>query len=220
MRRRGIAAGAALTLTLAAITTEVALPSFAENRVRDELATVGAVTDVEISGFPAVALLFGSVESAAIRMTSATMDADAMEKMAERVGDVEALDAEIDMLQAGPFDAESVVVKKRGQALDASATLDVDRIESLVPGAKLPVKDGKMLLSLKDLPLPLPLPGPIQLQITVDDGKVVAQPLGAISNMLPTQPLMDRPQLSVNALQGSITNDELTVTATATLNEL
>lgn len=220
MRRRSVAAGAALALTLVAITTEVALPSFAENRVRDELATMGAVTNVEISGFPAVALLFGSVENAAIRMSSATMDADTMEKMTERIGDVEALDAEIDTLQAGPFDVESVVVKKRGDSLDASATLDVDQIESLVPGAQLTVEGGKMLLSLKDLPLPLPLPGPIQLQIGLDNGMVVAQPLGAVSSLLPTQPLMDRPQLSVTALHSSITNDEVTVTATATLNEL
>lgn len=220
MRRRRVAAGAALALTLAAITTELALPSVAENRVRDELATVGAVTDVEISGFPAVALLWGGVESAAVRMSSATLDAGAMEKMLDRVGDVEAIDAEIDALQAGPFDVESVVVKKRGDSLDASATLDVAQVESLVPGAQLTVEDGKMLLSLKDLPLPLPLPGPIQLQIGLDDGMVVARPLGMISSLMPTQPLMDRPQLSVTALHSSITNGKVTVTATATLNEL
>lgn len=220
MRRRDVAAGAALTLALVAITTEVALPSVAEKRVRDELATVGAVTDVEISGFPAAALLFGSVENAAIRMSSATMDADTMEKMTERMGDVEALVAEIDALQAGPFDVESVVVKKRGESLEATATLDVGQIESMVPGATLTVEDGTMLLSLADVPLPLPLPGPIQLEIGVDDGKVVARPLGAISSMLPTQPLMDRPQLSVTALHSSITDDEVTITAAATLNEL
>lgn len=207
-------------MTLVATTTEVALPSFAESRVRDELATVGTVTDVDISGFPAVALLFGSVESAAIRMSSATMDAESMENMAERVGGVEALDVEIDALQAGPFDLESVVVDKRGESLDASASLDVGQIERLVPGAKLTVEDGKLLLSLKDLPLPLPLPGPIQLEIAADDGKVVAQPLGAISAMMPAQSLMDRPELSVSALHGTITDDELTVTASATLNEL
>lgn len=62
--------------------------------------------------------------------------------------------------------------------------------------------------------------GPWETAATVDDGKVVAQPLGAISSMLPTQPLMDRPQLSVTALQSSITNREVTVTATATLTDL
>lgn len=181
---------------------------------------MGTVTTVEVSALPAVKLLFGNVESAAIRMSSATLEASTMEEMLDRFGDVEALDAEIDSLQAGPFDVDSASLTKRGQSLDASATLDVGQIESLVPGAKLTVEDGKMLLSLKDLPLPLPLPGPIQLQIGVDDGRVVAQPLGAISSMLPTQPLMDRPELSVTALESSITNGEVTVTATATLTDL
>lgn len=217
MRRRRVAAGAALTLLLAAFATEVALPALAENRVRDELATVGSVTEVEISGFPAVALLFGHVQDAAIHMSSATMDADTLEKMAERMGDVQRLDAEIDALRAGPFAVESVVVKKRGQSLDASATVDVAQVESLVPGAELTVEDGAMLLSLEDLPLPLPFPGPMQFRIGLDGGTVVAQPLGAISRLMPTQPLMDRPELSVTALHSSITKDELTVTATATL---
>lgn len=47
---------------------------------------MGTVTTVEVSALPAVKLLFGNVESAAIRMSSAT------------------LDAEINSLQAGPFD--------------------------------------------------------------------------------------------------------------------
>lgn len=38
--------------------------------------------------------------------------------------------------------------------------------------------------------------------------------------MLPTQPLMDRPQLSVTALQSSITNGEVPAAATASLTDL
>lgn len=117
MRRRTLAAGAALTLTLAAITTELALPSLAENRVRHELATLGTVTDLKVSASPAVMLLFGAVDSVAIRMSSATLDASAMDpKLLHRANDVDALDAQIDTLWAGPFNAESVVLKKRGQA--------------------------------------------------------------------------------------------------------
>ncbi|MDP2774009.1 MAG: hypothetical protein Q8O61_10685 [Nocardioides sp.] len=220
MRRQRTVVGAALVLTLAAITTEAALPSVAENRVRDELAGMGVVTDVEVSAFPAVMLLFGDVESAAIRMSSATLDVDEMEEMLDRFGDVGALDAEIDTLKAGPFDVASVGLEKRGQSLDATATLDVEQIEGLLPGAQLTVEGGRLLLSLSDLPLPLPLPGPVQLEIGLEDGAVVARPLGAVAALLPTQPLLDRSELSVTGLHSSITNEELTLTATATLREL
>ena len=220
MRRRKAAVGTALILTLAAITTEAALPSVAENRVRDELAGMGVVTDVEISAFPAVMLLFGDVESAAIQMSSATLDVEDMEEMLDKFGGVDALDAEIDTLEAGPFDVASVGLEKRGQSLDATATLDVEQIEGLLPGAQLTVEDGRLLLSLSDLPLPIPLPGPIQLEIGLEDGMVVARPLGAIAALLPTQPLLDRPELSVTNLDTSIVEGRVNISATATLEEL
>lgn len=221
MRRRRVAAGAALTLALAVIGTELALPSFAEKKVRDELATVGAVTDVEVSSSPAVMMLFGGVESAAVRLSSATVDGDTVDPgMLDRAGAVDELDVRIETLRAGPFDAESVVLRKRGEDLDASATLDVDQIESLVPGARLVVRDGDLLLRLSDLPLPLPMPGPIRLQIGVEDGTVVARPLGALAALMPPQPLMDRPELSVTGLRSSIADGAVTVTATGTLEEL
>jgi hypothetical protein len=221
MRRRNVAAGAVLSLTLAATTTELMLPAIAENRVRDELATMGSVTTVEVSTLPAVKLLFGGVDSVAIRMSSATLDAGAVDpEMLDRAGDVDALDAQIDTLRVGPFDVESVVLKKRGETLDAEATLDVHQIESLVPGAQLTVDGGMIVLSLAKLPLPLPLPGPVRFQIELENGVVVARPLGVLSSLLPAQALLDRPELSVTALHSSITNDVLTVNATATLTDL
>lgn len=221
MTRRTIAAAAALTLTLAAIITELALPSIAENRMRDELASIGSVTSVDVSTSPALMMLFGDVERAAVEMSSATLDPSVMDAdLLSKAGDVEVLKARIDTLRAGPFDAESVALDKRGQALDASATLDVDQVESLVPGAELKVENGMLLLDLSKMGLPLPLPGPVQLEIALEEGKVVARPLGAASTLLPTQPLLDRPELSVTRLDSRIAGDQVALTASATLNEL
>ena len=219
--RRSLTAIAVLTLALAAITTELALPSVAESRMRDQLASFGSVTSVEVSTSPALKMLFGGVERASVQMSSATLDAGAMDPdLLSKADDVEVLEARIETLRAGPLDVESVVLDKRGHALDAAATLHVDQVESLVPGAELKVEQGMMLLDLSELPLPLPLPGPIQLQIGLEDGKVVARPLGAASALLPTQPLLDRPELSDTNLDSSITDGQVNLSATATLNEL
>lgn len=220
MKRRTLAAGAALTVALTAITTELALPSVAENRVRDRLASFGSVTDVEVSSSPAVGLLFGKVDSASIRMSSATLDGDAVDPdLLHRAGDIEAVDARIDSLHAGPFDVDTVVLDKRGDALEASATLQVDQVESLVPGAELTVRKGRLVLNLAELPLPLPMPGGLQLEIGLENGMVVARALGAASALLPPQPLLARPELSVNTMRSSIDGGQVSVTATGTLHE-
>lgn len=219
MTRRLFAAVAASALALAAITTELALPSVAENRMRDQLMSFGSVTSVEVSTTPAVRMLFGAVDRAAVQMSSATLDAGALDSdLLSKAGDVEVLEARIGTLRAGPFDVESVVIDKRGQALDASATLDVDQVESVLPGVDLKVENGKLLLELADLDLPLPLPGPMRLQIGLEDGKVVARPLGAASALLPTQPLLDRPGLTVTSLDSSIVDGQVNLSATADLD--
>jgi hypothetical protein len=219
--RRLLAAIAALALALAAITTEVALPSVAESRMRDQLASFGSVTNVEVSTSPALKMLFGGVDKAAVQMSSATLDAGTLDPdLLSKAEDVETLEARIDTLRAGPLDVESVVLDKRGQALAAAATLDVDQVESLVPGAELKVEQGMLLLDLSQLDLPLPLPGPLQLQIGPEEGKVVARPLGAASALLPPQPLLDRPEVSVTTLDSNIADGQVNLSATATLNAL
>jgi hypothetical protein len=221
MTRRTIAAAAALALASAAITTELALPSIAETKMRDELASIGSVTSVDVSTSPALMMLFGDVERAVVEMSSATLDPGTMDSdLLSKAGDVEVLEARIDTLRAGPFDAESVALAKHGQTLDASATLDVDQVARVIPGAELKVKKGTLLLDLSKMALPLPLPGPVQLEIALEEGKVVARPLGAASALIPTQPLLDRPDLSVTSLESRIAGDQVALTASAALRDL
>lgn len=221
MRRRTLAAGAALTLTMAsaALVSELALPSVAEGKVRDRLAAIGTVSSVKVSTSPAVKLLFGNVDRAEIRMSSATVDADTMDaELLDRASGMDVLDARIDELRAGPVEARSVVLAKRGRSLDATASLDVAQLESLLPGVTLSTDAGQVVLEIAELPLPLPIPGPIRLQIAAEAGNVVVRPLGPVSALLPTQPILERPELSVGSLRGTITDGELKVTASATLN--
>lgn len=221
MNRRTLAAAAALTLTAAAVATNFALPSVAEDRMRDELASFGSVTKVEVAASPGLKLLFGGVDRAAVEMSSATLDSGSMDSdMLTRAGEVEVLEARIDSLRAGPFDVESVVLDKRGETLDGSASVDIAQIERLLPGAELTVEDGKVLLGFSELPLPLPIPGGLQLELAVEDGTVVARPLGAASALLPAQPLLDRPELDVTSLRASIADGRVNLSASATLSDV
>lgn len=219
MQRRTTAAGAALTLAVTALASQLAIPPIAESRLRGRLESFGSVTSVKVSSTPAAMLLLGKVDDLAVRMSAATIPADALDPdTLERARGVKDLDARLDELQAGPLRVDSVVLEKHGSALHASASLDVDQLESVLPGAHLTADDGTIVLELADVPLPLP--GPIHIQLGVEHGGVVARPLGALSSLLPTQQLLDRPDLSVDSLHGTVTADRVDLTATATLTNL
>lgn len=219
--RRLLTAGTAATLLVAAAATELALPSMAENRLRDELASVGSVTSVDVSTSPGLELLFGSMDRATVEMSSASLHENGLgEDMLTKAEGVAVLEAQIDVLHAGPIDVEAVQLDKKGDSLAVTGRLDVDAAESFMPGAELQVDEGRMIVDLSGLSLPLPLPGPLQLEIVAEDGKLVARPLGAAAALLPAQPLLDRPELSMTALRGDIAGGQVHVTARATINDV
>lgn len=216
MRRR-LAAAAAATLAVAALASQLVIPSVAEDRLRDRLATVGAVSNVDVSATPAVKMLFGSVDRAAVEMYDASLDgaADLDPEMIARLDGVQEVDARIDRLRAGPIDVDEVRLIKDGDSLEASGDLDLNALKGLIPGVKVSVKGGSILLDLSESGLPLPFP--VQLEIVAEDGAVVARPLGAAAAMLPAQPLLERPELSVQDLRAEVEDGRLTVAADARL---
>lgn len=216
MRRR-LAAAAAATLALAALASQLLIPSVAEDRLRDKLATVGAVSSVDVSATPAVKMLFGSVDRAAVEMYDASLDgaSDLDPDMLAKLDGVQEVDAEIGRLSAGPIDVDEVRLVKDGDSLEASGDMDLSAIKGLIPGVKVSVKGGSILLDLSSSGLPLPFP--VQLEIVAEDGAVVARPLGAAAAMLPPQPLLERPELSVQDLRAQVEDGRLTVAADARL---
>ncbi|MDI6909208.1 hypothetical protein [Nocardioides sp.] len=216
MRRR-LAAAAAATLAVAALASQLVIPSVAEDRLRDRLATVGAVSNVDVSATPAVKMLFGSVDRAAVEMYDVSLDgaADLDPEMIARLDGVQEVDARIDRLRAGPIDVDEVRLIKDGDSLEASGDLDLNALKGLIPGVKVSVKGGSILLDLSESGLPLPFP--VQLEIVAEDGAVVARPLGAAAAMLPAQPLLERPELSVQDLRAEVEDGRLTVAADARL---
>ncbi|MBA2793212.1 MAG: hypothetical protein H0U32_04340, partial [Thermoleophilaceae bacterium] len=63
-----VALGGGGFLLLLVVVAQFVLPGIAERRVRDELRSVGAASNVEVSSFPAVKLLLGEIDSLAARL--------------------------------------------------------------------------------------------------------------------------------------------------------
>ena len=79
-----ILAGAIVLLLLAV--SQAILPSMAENRLKDRLAKDGKVSEVHVSAFPAVKLMFGKADDVQIRMDSFTPPAGGGETRRRRGG--------------------------------------------------------------------------------------------------------------------------------------
>lgn len=216
MRRR-LAAAAVATLALVALASQLVIPSVAEDRLRDKLASVGAVSSVDVSATPAVKMLFGSVDRAAVEMYDASLDgAGEMDpEMISKLDGVQEVDARIDRLRAGPIDVDEVRLVKDGDNLEASGDMDLSALKQLIPGVKVSVKGGSILLDLSSSGLPIPFP--VQLEIVAEDGAIVARPLGAAAAMLPPQPLLERPELAVQDLRAQLEDGRLTLAADALL---
>lgn len=216
MRRRVLAAAAGAAVTTAAVATQVLLPSLAEDRLRGELETMGSVSSVEVSATPAVKTLFGAVDSVRVVMSEATLDQGVDPEIVAKADEVDALDARVDRVRAGPVDLAGVRLAKQGERLDASGSLSVDQLEELVPGAKVRVdRDGTILLDLSSEGSSLPFP--VSFRLEAEDGAVVARPQGQMAGMLPAQPLLERPDLAVESLRGRVGDGRLMLSAEATL---
>lgn len=59
--KRAVVAAIVVVLALLVI-AQLVLPGVAERRVREELEQLGTASDVQVSSFPAVKLLFGEIE--------------------------------------------------------------------------------------------------------------------------------------------------------------
>jgi hypothetical protein len=220
MRPRIVALSASLALMSAVVATELALPSVAEDRVRDELRSIGSVTSVEVSSTPAVKLLLGSADRAALRMSTANVGDNSLDPdLLDKARALDEADARIGVLTAGSFDVHEVAITKQGEKVTASGSLPVDEVERLVPGAQLTAEDGVMVLRLPDLPIPLPVDGPLELELGVEDGNVVARPRGAAAALMPTRELLDRPDLRVQSVRGTVAGNQIRVSARATLSD-
>jgi hypothetical protein len=115
---------AALAASLV-VAAELALPDLARERVHRELSALGEVGGVRIEAFPAIAMLWGSVDHVSVRMPVMRLslpDEDA--DVVGRLGDAPNMDITVDRMRAGGITVlEDVRIAKRGERIQAELSL-------------------------------------------------------------------------------------------------
>ena len=117
------------------VLAQLVLPGVAERRLRDRLSRDGRVTHVEVHAFPALPLLWNRADRVVVRMSRASSGPGRLADLLASTRDAGQVDARVDQLQATLLRLRDVHLRKRGDRLDATATVtDTDLRASLPPG--------------------------------------------------------------------------------------
>jgi hypothetical protein len=202
-------AGAIVLLLLAV--SQAVLPSMAENRLKDRLAKDGKVSEVHVSAFPAVKLMFGKADDVQIRMDRFTPPAGGGETNGgggglgaalARTQAADKIDVLIGSLKTGPVTLRDARLTKDGDTLRAEATVSdaelrgalppgIDVRPAATPGGQLVFDGGVSALGLE---------ARAQARLLARDGKLVIQmqdgPIGALAAI----PVFSDPRLDIQTI--------------------
>jgi hypothetical protein len=192
--------------------SQAILPSMAENRLKDRLAKDGKVSEVHVSAFPAVKLMFGKADDVQIRMDSFTPPAGGgdtagaggggLGSALARTQATDKIDVLVRSLKAGPVTLRDARLTKDGDTLRAEATVSdaqlrdalpagIDVRPAATPGGQLVFDGGVSALGFE---------ARAQARLLARDGKLVIQmedgPIGALAAI----PVFSDPRLDIQAI--------------------
>jgi hypothetical protein len=131
--------GALLALALA----QVLLPRIAASRISSRVGRYGAVQSVTVKAWPAVKLLWGSVDSVRVRAKHLALSPAQAAKLLWEARGAGSLDAAVQSVQLGPLQVSYARLRKRGAGLSAEARMSQADVKAALP----PGLDVKLLRS-------------------------------------------------------------------------
>ena len=207
--KRAAAAIVAVLLVLAVV-AQLVLPGIAERRVRDELEAVAAVSDVEVSAFPAVKLLLGEVDSLSARLSDAEAGQGELADLIARTERIDRLRVTAGRAQVAGLELTDAVLVKDGERLHAEATITREQISRALPAGarvdRISSAGGELLVEGVFEVFGFQLAGPAR--VAPRDGAIVLSPesgLGALAQLT----LFRDPRVQVGALSATERGDRL-----------
>ncbi|HEY6395969.1 MAG TPA: LmeA family phospholipid-binding protein, partial [Solirubrobacteraceae bacterium] len=133
MRRTALIAGPpAIALALLGV-AQLVLPSVAADRLRQRLSRSGQVTEVRVSAFPAVELLWHRADSVVVRLARYRVGTSELTGLLQQTGDVGSIDASIGELDAQLLTLRDARLRKRGSELTGSAVVTQADLKAALP---------------------------------------------------------------------------------------
>jgi hypothetical protein len=200
-----IGGGVVVLLVLA----QVILPRIAVSRIRSRVGRYGTVESVSVSAWPAVKLLWGSVDSVRVKARHLVLSPAQAGKLLWEAHTTASMDVSAESVQVGPLRVSDASLRKRGNALSAQALTSEADVKAALP-AGLSVQ----LLRSED--------GEVEVQATgglfglnasvkavagASDGKLVAHPLGFLVEGLQLT-LFSDPHVYVQGVGASVSSEQ------------
>jgi len=184
--RRGGPGRIALWLVLVVVVllavAQVVLPLIAVSRIKSRVGRYGTVESASVSAWPAVKLLWGSVDSVKVKARSLTLSPEQAASLLWEARDTASMDVSAERVDVGGLRVTDATLSKRGSVLSAQAFTSEADVK-----AALPAGLGVRLLRSEA--------GEVEVQATgglfgisasvnavagASDGKLVAHPLGLL----------------------------------------
>lgn len=179
MRRVALAVGAVLLVIVVVLgVAQLVLPGIAAQRLRDRLARSGTVEKVEVDAFPAIELLWHHADRVVIRMGDYRSAPAKLSSTLGQIRGTSTLDASVTDLATGLLTVRNARLRKRGNALTATATITQADLRASLPilDAVRPVASTDGQLTLQGTATVFGVTAAVDVTVRPQNGALVASP--------------------------------------------
>jgi LmeA-like phospholipid-binding len=176
--RRVALAGVVGVVAVLLVVAQLVLPGIAAQRVRDQLARSGQVLSVQVHAFPAIELLWHQADRVVIRLGRYRTPVGKLGDSLHQSGDVGSLDASAREVDAGLLALHNARLVKRGNRLNASATVTETDLRAALPilDSVTPVASTDGQLTLQGTASLFGVTATVQASVRPDGGALVVSP--------------------------------------------
>lgn len=121
--------GVVVALALA----QLLLPRLAASRVSSRVGRYGKVESVSVQAWPAVKLLWGSVDSVHVKAKSLAMQPTQASKLLWEAHGVSSMDISVQRVEVGSLQLSDATLRKRGSALSGQASTTETAVKAALP---------------------------------------------------------------------------------------
>ena len=212
-----------LLLSIAAIAAllvvvQLALPGYAERRVRSQLERYGEVSSVDIKAFPAVRLLWQDADRVVVRMRTYASGQSKIADFLARTDGLDELDASVESMMAASVAFTDLRLRKRGDRLVGQASATAEALREALPGGLdvRPVASGGGQLLLEGSVGFLGASITARARLLAREGRLIVQPDLPLGGLL-SFTVFDDKRVAVEAVGARVSAGGYTFTARAHL---
>lgn len=191
------------------VLAQIFLPRLAASRVSSRVGRYGEVESVSVSAWPAVKLLWGSVDSVRVKAKSLALSPAQAAKLLWEARGTASMDVTAERVQVGPLRVTDAKLSKRGNALSAQAMTSEADVKAALPaglGVRL-VRSGGGEVEVQATGGLFGVSATVNAVAGASDGKLVAHPLGLLVEGLQLT-LFSDPHVYVEGVGASVSGEQ------------